>query len=354
MLGGQSKTNGVVPKTNSDAISKWFATAEELGEFVGIRFGRIAPGASEPEWIFLSHSEVDGIGGFAQILRGRGAELERLQPIQHFSKPSAVGLLRALPKYLSLRRRIKWGPLEGAPRPSTKTEPPPAVAWHVFDEFETTQIRRVCRKANYTVNSFLLKHLTKAVRPFLEDHSSILPWMVPVNLRGRVTRETDVSNHSSYVSVKVCSYESVHDVHRKIYAALASGEHWANWDAYKTGNVIPMSLRKLMVRADRATAQWNLGGFSNLGVWDSEKKITQAGCLGGWLFAPPVLRCSMLGAGCVTFQNRLGLVVQAHPELTTSAAAPRAWMVNWVKEILTDLDSALAEPMHFETAMMRK
>ena len=313
-----------MPQNNSDAIGKWFASAEELGEYIGIRFGRVAPGATEPEWIFLPHSEVDGIGGFAQILRERGAELPRLQQIHHFSEPSVMAVVRALPKYLGPRRRVKWGPLEGTPRPSTKNDPPSAVAWHVFDEAETTKIRRVCRKASYTVNSFLLKHLTKAVRPFLQDESSVLPWMIPVNLRGRVTRETDVGNHSSYVSVKVRSYETVYDVHRNIYAALAAGEHWANWDAYKSGNVVPSAVRKMMLRMDRATAQWNLGGFSNLGVWDSEKKIAQPDCLGGWLFSPPVLRCSMLGAGCVTFQNRLGLVVQAHPELTTSSAAPRA------------------------------
>lgn len=203
------------------------------------------------------------------------------------------------------------------------------------------------------MNSFLLKHLTKAIRPFLNDQSSVLPWMVPVNLRGRVTQPQDVGNHSSYVSVKVRSYETVYDVHRSIYSALAAGEHWANWDAYKSGNLLPAGLRRLLLRLDRATAQWNIGGFSNLGVWDPEKEIQAADCLGGWLFAPPVLRCQMLGAGCVTFQNRLSLLIQAHPELTTSSAAPRAWMQNWVREIEIDLDSVLAEPMSFHAHPIR-
>jgi hypothetical protein len=349
--GRSCSRNRIVPDTTAEMLRKWFATAEELGEYIGIRFGRIAPGASEPEWFFLPHSQCDGIGGFAELLRQRGAEVPHLPQIRHFSKPSALDLVRALPKFLAPRRRVEWGPLAGPARPSSSTQAPSAVAWHLFDEATTTQIRRVCRKQSYTVNSFLLKHLTKALRPFLQDQSSAVPWMVPVNLRGRITQPRDVENHSSYVSVRVRSYETAHDVHRNIYAALAAGEHWANWQAYKSGQFLSAGLRRTLIRLDRATAQWNLGGFSNLGAWDPDKRLAQAGCEGGWLFAPPVLRCQMVGAGCLTFQNRLGLTLQAHPELTTNAADARAWMDNWLREIEIDLVSMLAEPLAHPSTM---
>jgi len=192
-----------MPARPYDPISPWFIAAEELGEYIGIRFGRIPPGTTEPEWIYLRHTDVDGIGGLAQILRGRGAELPRLQQVKHPSSPSLLAFLRALPKYAAPRHRIKWLPLEGETQPSTNSQPPSAVAWHVFEEAATTQIRRVCRKEGITINSFLLKHLTKAIRPFLEDQSSVVPWMIPVNLRGKVSRERDVENHSSYVGVKI-------------------------------------------------------------------------------------------------------------------------------------------------------
>jgi hypothetical protein len=98
-----------------------------------------------------------------------------------------------------------------------------------------------------------------------------------------------------------------------------------------------------MLTHDLAMSQWNLGSFSNLGDWDAEKSITQSECEGPWLFAPPVLRCQHLGAGCVTFQNRMTLTIQAHPDLTNSPAAPQAWLQNWIKEIEFDLNSILAE-----------
>lgn len=329
---------------SNDPISPWFVAAEELGEYVGIRFGRIPPGRNEPEWIFLRHTDFDGIGGLAEILRRRGAELPRLQQIKHPSPPSKLALLRALPKYAAPRHRIAWLPLEGDPQPSTNSQPPRAVAWHVFEEAATTQIRRVCRKEGITVNSFLLKHLTKAIRPYLADQSSVVPWMIPVNLRGKVSRARDVENHSSYVGVAVRSYETVHDVHHNIYAALARGEHWANWYAYLATRFLTPGMRKYLLRIERCTSQWSLGGFSNLGDWDAEKEITQPDCVGSWVFAPPVLRFQLIGAGCMTFQNRLSLLIQVHPELTTSSTVPKAWVQNWVKEIEMDVSSVLADP----------
>ncbi|MGH7980978.1 MAG: hypothetical protein ACREE6_16495, partial [Limisphaerales bacterium] len=163
-----------------DPIRPWFISGEELGEFIGIRFGRIAPGATEPEWIFLSHKDFDGIGGFADILRRRGATLGRLPQIRHPASPSKLAVLKLLPKFLEPRRGLKWAPFNGAPGAPSNDQPPVAVAWHVFDETETFRIRRVCRKAGVTVNSFLLKNLSKGIRFFLEDPSSVVPWMVLV------------------------------------------------------------------------------------------------------------------------------------------------------------------------------
>ena len=332
-------------KNRTDPISPWFIVCEETGEYIGIRFGRVAPGSTEPEWFFVRHTDFDGIGGFAELLRRRGAVLPKLPQIKHPAPASWWALVRALPKFLRPRHKVKWGPLDrAAATPSDSSQPPRAVAWHAFDEPTTTQIRRACRKNGFTVNSFLLKHLTKAVRPSLVDHSSVVPWMVPINLRGKVIRERDTDNFTSYVGVSVASYETAYDVHRSIYDALGRGEHWANWYAYDVGRPLTSSMRKFLLKRDLAMSQWNLGSFSNLGDWDADKTINRSECEGAWLFAPPVLRCQLLGAGCVTFQNRLSLTIQAHPELTTNPAITQGWVQNWVKEIEIDLASVLPEP----------
>jgi NRPS condensation-like uncharacterized protein len=334
-------------KKISDSVAPWFIAAEELGEYIGIRFGRIAPGKNDPEWIFLRHTEFDGIGGLAEILRRRGATLGRLPQVRHPATPSVWPLLKMMPKFLQPRHRVKWMPLHRDAELGDNPQPSPAVAWHVFDEQLTMQVRRVCRKAGVTVNSFLLKHLTKAIRPYLEDQSSMVPWMIPVNMRGKVVRNRDTANFSSCIGVKVQSYETPHDIHRNIYATLGRKEHWANWYAYQTGRFMTHGLRKFLIARELAMSQWNLGSFSNLGNWDPEKEITQTECLGNWLFCPPVLRSQMIGSGCITFQNRLSLVIQAHPKLTTSAAVTKAWVQNWVKEIELDLTGGLSDPAAF-------
>lgn len=332
-----------MPTEPFDPINEWFRTGEELGEYIGIRFGRIAPGAMRPEWFSLTHTAYDGIGGFAELLRRAGADLPRLPRIRHPSPPSVGPLIRSLPGYLKPRRRVKWG-LKPEMAGRRCSGPPPAIAWHLFDEHASTQIRLVCRKGGITVNSFLLKNLTKAIRPYLDDQSSVVPWMIPVNLRGKFFRERDTANHTSYVGVRVQSFETVYDVHRSIYAALARGEHWANWYAYYSSRFLSARVRRFLVVKERAMVQWNLGSFSNLGDWDRERLITQEGCLGGWLFCPPVLKCQLVGAGAVTFQNRLGLAIQAHPDLTTDPSIPELWIQHWVKEIEIDVASGFAEP----------
>lgn len=326
-------------KTAYDPIAPWFLAAEALGDYIGIRFGRIAPGKSEPEWIFLRHADWDGIGGFAKILREQGVVMDKLPQIKHTAPPSIVPLLKMLPKFLLPHQRVRWKPFAST-TPSSNATPAPAVAWHVFDEPTTLHIRKISRKAGVTINTFLLKHLTTAIRPFLENPSATVPWMIPINLRGKVVRDRDTANYSSYISVKVQPQETAPAIHKKIYAALERGEYWGNWYAYKLGRFNTHGIKKFLIARELATSQWNLGGFSNLGDWDPEKKITQPECSGDWLFCPPVLRFQKIGAGCVTFQNRLSLLIQAHPELTNTPAAPQAWIQNWVKEISAELSGS--------------
>ncbi|WP_193212468.1 hypothetical protein [Luteolibacter marinus] len=313
-----------------DPIRPWFEALESLGDFIGIRFGRIDPVSKSPEWTFLPHTDFDGIGGFAHLLRERGATITDLPMITHPAKLSWWAFLRAMPGMLGPRKRLAWKPLD---RSDTvpPNEPTPAVAWHVFDEEQTSKIRHSARTSQATVNSLLLKYLDRAVRPSLADPSQAIPWMVPVNLRGKVTRPHDTENHSSYIGIKVFASEGIRDVHHHIYRSLEKGRHCANWKAFDAARLTSPGIKRALINADRAVSQWNLGGFSNLGVWDPEKKITDN--TDAWLFAPPVLATQMLGAGCVTFQGKLSLTLQAHPDLTTSPDVTAEWIQRWVREI---------------------
>lgn len=326
-----SATSGV--NDLSDPIRPWFRALEALGECIGIRFGQIKPGSTAPEWSFFDHTDYDGIGGLAKLLRDRGGEVGDLPRITHPAPLSWWPFIKLIPAMVGPRKRLEWKPLPQGPPPPPPNQPTEAVAWHVFSEAETLQIRQSARNSLVTVNSLLIKYLDRSVRPYLMDPSKAIPWMIPVNLRGKVEQPLDTNNHSSYIGIRIFASEGVREVHRHIYESLENGQHCGHWKAFAASRFSSPALKKKLILTDRATSQWNLGGFSNLGVWDPEKRITAPGCQGEWLFAPPVLASQMLGAGCVTFQGRLSLTLHVHPDLTTASEVPEEWMKGWVREI---------------------
>lgn len=326
-------------------VRVWFETLEALGEFVGIRFGRVCRLTGKVEWFFLSHQDFDGIGGLAHLLRERGAKLPCLPKITHPNDESWLSFFRFLPTLLASRKILKWNPMMQGKELATTSQPPPAVAYHVFDEVKTTRIRRSSRIAEVTVNSLLMKYLDRAVRPALADPASAIPWMVPVNLRGKVVQPQDTGNHSSYVGIQIYASETAKQVHRRIYDALGKGQHMAAWKGFTATRLTTPQIKIRMIETSRATSQWSVGAFSNLGVWDPQKEITASECMGDWLFAPPCLRFQMVGAGCVTFRGRMTLTLQIHPELTTSPIVADEWLRSWVREIELGLPDHSSSPM---------
>lgn len=322
-----------------DPIKPWFQASEDLGDFVGIRFGRLASGMSEPEWFYRSHADYDGIGGFADILRGRGARLGPLPEIPHPVEPSWRYFLESVPAYLQPRERVVWRERFPHTHPSVSTSPPEAVAWRIFSEEESSTIRRNCHSAGVTVNSYLLKRLSDAIFPSLAEGSDFLPWMIPVNLRGKVTRKRDTENHSSYVRIRVGKGDTIRDVHASVYRELAGGGHWANWLAYDALKGLPAALRRTVIKIERVTSQWVVGAFSNLGVWDDARILEGSDIDDRWLFTPPAMRFFKIAAGCITYRGHLGLALHLHPELSADPADAGRWMDAWVGSLRRDREN---------------
>jgi len=314
-----------------------------MDEFVGIRFGYLPHDAdpeTEPEWIFFDHSEYDGIGAFAHLLREGGVDMPWLPRGTHSATPNFyLNTIRTLVSFLKPRKTVNWRKMGFATGDSDSMNPPTALAYHSFSASDTQKIRMASRRARVSVNSYLLRHLDRAVRLDFEDPSVESSWMIPVNLRGKVNCESDEGNHSSYIFVKVLASDNFFDVHSKTYRKLKSGYHWVAWNSYKMGRFLSSKMKSRVIKSDKALLDISHGGFSNLGQWDLEEKIQLKGLKGIWFFCPPVLRGQKIGAGCITFQNRLSLTLQLHPELATDPECARRWIRNWIREIEVDLFS---------------
>ena len=91
------------------ALRKWFLAAQDSGDYIGIRYGFIKEGSSTPEWIYLPHTDFDGIGAFAEILRSRGVVLGALPQIKYYPAYSAVmSALKHWPRYALPRQPLRW------------------------------------------------------------------------------------------------------------------------------------------------------------------------------------------------------------------------------------------------------
>ncbi len=288
---------------------------------MAIRYGRVSEGSREVEWLFVSHCECDGIGGFARLLRERGAEIGELPKTKH----PCSGLIGPLWRMWRGRNsdsnsadRRDWRPYD-----QTKGRPSISVAWHLFTENETTEIRERCRRERITVNSLLLKHLDQAVRPDIQRPELAIPWMIPVNLRGDIEHNDDTGNHVSYVEPRIGCDDSPAEIQKQIRDRLERGEHRANYLLLGMGRFLNHERKVALIRKDRAMPEGNIGAFSNLGVWDPEKTIASKDF---WLFCPPVVDGQLLGAGAVSFQNRFSLTIQGHPDLPNQVGMTKNWM----------------------------
>lgn len=295
---------------------------------MGIRFGCLRQGSQEIEWSYVSHCECDGIGAFVRLLRGRGVTLDTL-PTTNVPCRAVITPLWNLWKNRQIpddcAQRNDWH-FDKHPH----SGPSEAVAWHLFSEAETTNIVRRCRRLQVSVNSFLLKQLDQAVRPDIRRPDARIPWMVPVNLRGDFHLADDTENHVSCVDVLIASNDSPQAIHQQIQQRLQRGEHRANYLLLGVGKLLSLGFKVKLLSRNRSKPNGNIGAFSNLGVWDSEKKAPNDH---SWLFCPPVVDGQLLGAGCVTFQNRLALTVQAHPSQSRKPEMAACWMTRWVEFI---------------------
>jgi hypothetical protein len=314
-----------------NSAAEWFKATEGLGDDIDILYGRIHRDSQEVEWLRVSHCECDGIGGFARLLRER---VNEIGPLPQTNSPCR-GILGPIWNLWRNRKR----PTDCADRRNWVPEGPlttgalNTLAWHVFAEEETASLRDTCRRQQVTVNSLLLKHLDASVRPELGMPTASIPWMIPVNLRGDVRYPDDTANHVSSVDLLVSPEDSAFSIHQKILHQLDQGEHRANFLLMELGGCVARRLKMRYLLRDRAQPRGNIGAFSNLGSWDPENRI---GSGETWLFCPPVVQGQRLSAGCLTFQNRLSLVMQSRPYASAPPDLISLWMERWVGRILSE------------------
>ncbi len=295
---------------------------------MGIRYGRLSPGSNEVEWAFVSHCDCDGIGGLVRLLRERGEVIRSLPETRNPCRGVTGPLWRLLRTALTDEKcagRADWARSETGGAEISKM-----LAWHLFTEEETRSIRERCRRDQVTVNSLLLKHLDQAIRPEIRSPQARISWMIPVNLRGDVRHADDTENHVSCVEARIAADDSPEMIQQQIHRRLERGEHRANHLLFQAGRFLSHDAKVRYLKKDRSGAAGSIGAFSNLGVWDPKMALETRD---SWLFCPPVVTGQLLGAGCVTFQNRLGLTIDGYSSAFSTPDLAEQRMSRWLNGI---------------------
>ncbi|WNO11554.1 hypothetical protein [Teredinibacter sp. KSP-S5-2] len=315
---------------STDWVAEYFTAMKDCGEDISIIYGRLPEGEENqaPEWFELPHDKYDGISGMAYLLRNAGFSIDVLPSLKNDSYrffKSVKGILSVLP-HMGMRQQ-KWVRFD---RSVAKLELPVSerIAWHLFSEQESQYIVADSKKLGVTVNSYLLFHLDRAVSKILTSPEDARKWMVPVNMRGAVSRKNEYTPQMSFLGVDTQADTTLTDIHGQVLKAKSKAFHWGAWAMFNAGFLAGKEgIRKDIKKRDARNHSWT-GTFSNLGVWN----IPGAG---SWLFGPTTGRTYPVAAGCISMNKRIGITVQLHEALLGDIETAYDVVDLWSKHVLS-------------------
>jgi hypothetical protein len=313
-----------------------FAALRDCGENISIVFGEQRPPASDatPRWIELPHDRYDGISGLAHLLAEGGATVGPLPELRG-DRLTFFNVLRGLLSVLNALpvRRQQWKSAFHWTREVAFLPVEQRVAWRVFTPAQTAQIVDAARAAGVTVNSYLLHHLDRVVADEMVAPGAGRRWMVPVNLRGAVTRPSVQAPHMSFLGVDLEGDTSPRAVQLRVDRLRQRRYHWGMWLLLHLGRLLGKDGMRKDIRKRERQKHGVTGMFSNLGSWHVEGA-------GNWVFCPAITRVYPIGAGCVTMNGRMALALQLHEALGRDLHCARSLLNEWSHACLPQPESA--------------
>lgn len=320
----------------TDWVAEMFSALRDCGEDISIVYGEqtSASGHGEPRWIELPHDRYDGISGLAALLRLQRLRVEHLPEL----RGDRFGALRGLRGFLSILpaikvRRQQWASPFHWTRSVRFLPPGQRVAWRVLTEEQTRAIVAAAKAAGVTVNTYLLFHLDGAVSAELVAQGASRRWMIPVNLRGAVTRPAVEPPHMSFLGVDLERKPSLQAMQALVDRYRQRGYHWGMWIMLHMGRLLGAEGMRRDIRKREKQQHGTTGMFSNLGAWEVEGAAD-------WMFCPAVTRVYPVGAGCLTLNGRMALTVQLHDALGRSVQTADALLQGWAGSCLVDAGAA--------------
>jgi hypothetical protein len=302
-----------------------FLAAEELGEVMLMRYGRVDDAGELVEWDFVPHVLFDGLGGYAHMLKTyEGHEMGLVKGRE--TKPPPLGkILAALRDALAReklsphRPAVPWkryerGAIPGIPR---------AVGWAVLNEEESKLL--AARHAT-SMNSRLMWSLDRVASSLLVGPHPPRLWLMPVNMRGASEAADRMKNPVCAVPIEFQEGSSAVEVHAAIKEKFEKGAHWGTWYLGMLRSAFGANAMRSAIHAyyNRPRHAW-MGTFSNLGDWSVAGKKPNFFYIG----VPPVTITNPLTGAVMGWGGRLTLTLQAHAAIANDPKQAMEMAAEW-------------------------
>lgn len=310
----------------TDWVAEIFRAMRDCGEDISIIYGRCVSSGenSNVDWYELPHDEYDGMSGLASLMRKAGYTVSELPQWQGDDKYSFRNAVKGLKVFLPTTgiREQQWIKYDRSlPILNRSTE---RIAWTVFSKQQTSAIKDHAKTLGVTVNSYLLSHLDRLIAENLVPNDAERRWMIPVNLRGAVSRASEQAPQMAFIALDFSQIPLPIDVQEQVNARKRQGYQWGAWAAFVGSFLLgKKGIRSDMQKRESKNHGWT-GMFSNLGKWDIKTDDN-------WLFCPAVSRVYPVGAGCVTVNGQLTLSMQFHEALQHDLASTQALLNHWAE-----------------------
>jgi hypothetical protein len=322
-----------------DWVGFWYTVARERGVNDVASLGRVELASGRVEWTDFSHSTMDGIGKFGELLRARGYRLPELPRSREPGPPGWLSRLRILARLPSVARPrpIRW-----RERNEARSAPLHAFPFIVFSRAETDTIHARAKARAVSPNALMPEVLGRILLPELLEPGAKGLWLFPVNMRGAVGVQRDDANVASALLLEAGQGTPAEELHEQIRSGLARGMHWATWWMLHVGRVVGESgVRWLSRRRERTS--FYLGTFSHMGAWPPEgsrpSDTLVADSNDAWLCTPPGTRNFPISVGCLIWEGKLSVTLKVHPSILTGDKGESS-VKAWLEEFRNQLTAA--------------
>lgn len=311
-------------------IFRLFDIMEEFGEDTDIPYAYVTSATAEPEWHYMRHQDVDGMGLFYRALRDQGVAID--VPQYNGEVPGRWQRFRLARQKFKAKTPapVQWRHWQ----PGTDTR----VVRHghtlqgmLLTEAETAAAIARAKSLGVTLNTYLLWTLNQVTARALTVGNSERAWGNTVNLRGCVPASDIADNQSSIVTVAFNDDDSPTQLHQNIRDLLARGMHWGSWDFLSTVCRFGPNLVRKQIRRYYSSNNSQMGTFSNMGVWNWS---TDKGAAPYLYFCPPCTRTAPVAAAAGTLNGRMSLTLGLHQFLGVDGEQGRVLLREWAQALL--------------------